>query len=247
MRDIIWQSFLSSMAGGILSLDRTAAMQIMVSRPLVAAPVAGYIFGDVVTGLFIGLLLELLCIGGLPIGGHIPSHEIMLSVIITAVSIAGHKVLSSVNHAVFQWISVDAGVFIAAGFAILLILPMDIICRKVDAAARVLNVRFFNKVLADIDKGVFRGIGMNNLKGAAVFFILNTSLLFVLSLTGMVLAYMLLPLLPAAVSASLPLAVAAAFIVGFAYGYTILRSKRSMPVFLVATFFIITVVVVMSR
>ncbi len=41
----------------------------MISRPLVAAPVSGWIIGEPVAGMWVGILLELLTIRQLPIGG----------------------------------------------------------------------------------------------------------------------------------------------------------------------------------
>ncbi|MBI5810756.1 MAG: hypothetical protein HZB21_06180, partial [Deltaproteobacteria bacterium] len=44
-KNIISGAAAASLAGAVLSLDRTAAFQLMVSRPIVAAPVIGYLLG----------------------------------------------------------------------------------------------------------------------------------------------------------------------------------------------------------
>ncbi|MEK7841581.1 MAG: PTS sugar transporter subunit IIC, partial [Deltaproteobacteria bacterium] len=203
MKGIVYQCFLASAAGGLLSLDRTAAFQVMVSRPLVASPVIGYILGDAMTGLLIGGVLELLFIGELPVGGYIPPHETMLTVVITAVSLIGQKALGGIDIAVFPYWYLggvgSADMFFILGFAILIVIPMDIICRKADAAARVFNVRLFNAALAGLDKGLIKAVRTNNLKGLGVFFALNLSTIFVLTLAGALLVYILLPLLPAVI------------------------------------------------
>ncbi len=54
--------------GGIVAMDTTAALQIMISRPLIASSVTGLILGDFQSGLFIGIFLELLWINELPVG-----------------------------------------------------------------------------------------------------------------------------------------------------------------------------------
>ncbi len=54
--------------GGMVSLDTTAFLQIMISRPLVACTVMGMILGDVQLGFLIGMLLEPAYISELPVG-----------------------------------------------------------------------------------------------------------------------------------------------------------------------------------
>ncbi|MEK6599125.1 MAG: PTS sugar transporter subunit IIC [Deltaproteobacteria bacterium] len=251
MKGVVYQCFLASAVGGLLSLDRTAAFQVMLSRPLVASPVIGYILGDAMTGLLIGGVLELLFIGELPIGGYIPPHETMLTVVITAVSLIGQKALGVIDIAVFpNWYLVGFGsadIFFILGFAILIVIPMDIICRKADAAARVFNVRLFNAALAGLDKGFIKAVGTNNLKGLGVFFALNLLTIFVLTFSGVLLVYILLPLLPRVVVMSLPFAVGAACATGLSSAYSALYGSRSLTVFLAATFFAVTLLAMVIR
>ncbi len=53
---------------GVVSMDTTAVMQVMISRPLVSCLITGAILGDYQLGLIIGIYLELLWINELPIG-----------------------------------------------------------------------------------------------------------------------------------------------------------------------------------
>ena len=62
-------TLLLSALGGVLALDAIALGQFMVSRPLVAATIAGWILGDPFLGLQIGALLELFHIASLSSGG----------------------------------------------------------------------------------------------------------------------------------------------------------------------------------
>jgi len=55
--------------GGLVALDGTALGQFMVSRPLVAATLAGAILGDATSGLVVGGVLELFYLSVLPVGG----------------------------------------------------------------------------------------------------------------------------------------------------------------------------------
>lgn len=58
--------------GGLIFLDSAAVAQIMISQPIICAPLIGWYLGNWQSGLLIGALLELLWIGKLPIGSHIP-------------------------------------------------------------------------------------------------------------------------------------------------------------------------------
>ena len=54
--------------GGWMAVDGTSVGQFMVSRPLVAATLAGWVVGDPVAGLAVGLMQELFHLAVLPVG-----------------------------------------------------------------------------------------------------------------------------------------------------------------------------------
>jgi PTS system mannose-specific IIC component len=54
--------------GAVLGLDVVSFPQAMVSRPLVAATLAGAVAGDAERGLLIGAVLEMIALGTLPFG-----------------------------------------------------------------------------------------------------------------------------------------------------------------------------------
>jgi PTS system mannose-specific IIC component len=60
---------LLSLLGGVLAVDGTSVGQFMVSRPLVAGVLAGWLLGDPMSGLWVGGILELLLLSDLPVGG----------------------------------------------------------------------------------------------------------------------------------------------------------------------------------
>ena len=53
---------------GVLALDDTAFAQTWFGQPLPAAILTGYLFGDPITGLAVGLPLQLVLSGNLPVG-----------------------------------------------------------------------------------------------------------------------------------------------------------------------------------
>src|SRR5690606_31658627 len=54
--------------GGAVGMDATSFPQVMVSRPIVAAPVTGLLLGRPLEGVAVGALLELFALVILPIG-----------------------------------------------------------------------------------------------------------------------------------------------------------------------------------
>jgi mannose/fructose/N-acetylgalactosamine-specific phosphotransferase system component IIC len=55
--------------GGLLALDETTVGQFMVSRPIVAGVLAGWLIGDPVAGIGVGAFMELFSLVALPAGG----------------------------------------------------------------------------------------------------------------------------------------------------------------------------------
>jgi PTS system mannose-specific IIC component len=54
--------------GAIVGLDTTAAFQVMISQPLVACSLLGWMMGDPVMGWMVGMTTQLLWMGKLPVG-----------------------------------------------------------------------------------------------------------------------------------------------------------------------------------
>lgn len=58
-----------ALLGGVLALDATSVGQFMISRPLVAGALTGWLLGDPSLGLLVGALLELYLLVSFPSGG----------------------------------------------------------------------------------------------------------------------------------------------------------------------------------
>jgi len=66
----MWQDVVVvSLWGGFVALDTTAAMQIVISRPLVSCSIVGLLLGSFSPGFIIGLMFELIYLDELPVGG----------------------------------------------------------------------------------------------------------------------------------------------------------------------------------
>lgn len=60
---------LLALLGGLFALDGTSVGQVMLSRPLVAGVLTGWVLGDPALGLMIGGILEIYFIAVFPVGG----------------------------------------------------------------------------------------------------------------------------------------------------------------------------------
>lgn len=58
-----------SLLGGLLTVEGTAVGQFMLSRPLVAGTLAGWLLGDPAHGFAVGALLEVYLLVSFPVGG----------------------------------------------------------------------------------------------------------------------------------------------------------------------------------
>jgi PTS system mannose-specific IIC component len=64
---------------GALAVERKGALQLMLARPLVLAPLLGFALGDAEAGLALGVPLELLTLGGVSLGASLPDNETLLA------------------------------------------------------------------------------------------------------------------------------------------------------------------------
>ncbi len=122
-----WFSIALVMA--FLSLDETAVGQFMVSRPIVTGPVVGWLIGRADIGLEMGALIELIWIGDLPVGAHLPLDLTMLTG--TAVALACGLVKGQSPEAVMTY---------ALGIAI----PLAVLSTEVEVALRKFHVRWLH-------------------------------------------------------------------------------------------------------
>jgi mannose/fructose/N-acetylgalactosamine-specific phosphotransferase system component IIC len=103
-----------ALLGGVVGLDAVSCAQAMISRPIVAGPLAGLILGDPVAGMYAGALLELLSLRQLPIGAN-RGWDTGPAAVAAAVAAAG-----SAGHPVALAVAVGLGVLVgwAGGWSV---------------------------------------------------------------------------------------------------------------------------------
>ncbi len=70
--------------GGLLSLDRRAAFQFMLSQPLIAVTIVGLYFGDLQTAVLIGSVLQLLWMSCVMFGANVPHNDTLAAITIAS-------------------------------------------------------------------------------------------------------------------------------------------------------------------
>jgi mannose/fructose/N-acetylgalactosamine-specific phosphotransferase system component IIC len=86
---VVWSNVaLAGVWGGLLALERRAFLQAMLSRPLVAATVMGWLLDDTSSGVFVGLLLELFHLGSANLGAAIPDNDTLSATCVSAAAAA---------------------------------------------------------------------------------------------------------------------------------------------------------------
>jgi mannose/fructose/N-acetylgalactosamine-specific phosphotransferase system component IIC len=117
------ETAIAAALGTLICLDRVVA-QIMISRPVVAAPLIGFALGDPFAGLVTGALLELLWVDRIPVGPYVPPNDTFVAILATAGAILASPAL---GHPPRELIALSILLFAPAGF---LGQKMEILLRK---------------------------------------------------------------------------------------------------------------------
>ena len=132
---LLWLAAIAAMASGVAAVDRKGALQLMLSRPIVLAPVLGALLGDGRGGLMLGVPLELLFLGGVNLGGSIPDNEALLAGALTSMvvpaGLAGH--------------GVDAPL---AALGLALLIPLSVVGRSLERSSEHRNAQLAEQAVA---------------------------------------------------------------------------------------------------
>ncbi len=92
MAEITLTQFITTIIlSGIISVDRVAGLNIMISRPVIVSGILGMLYGDIITALMMGLIFEFIGMLEVPVGttithddtfgGYVSSLIILLGII----------------------------------------------------------------------------------------------------------------------------------------------------------------------
>lgn len=171
---------LAGVVAVVAGLDRTAMLQVMMSRPLVVAPVVGLLFGCPEEGLQIGLMCELLWLGRLPVGAAIPPDDTQVAIgATTLVAIQG---------------PVEAGGLPLALLCLLVAIPLGKAGQIFDLKAREWNGRLQQRWDVCLDAGDLASLERIHLRGVLHFAIASIGTFLVVVSAGSLLVETLKPM-----------------------------------------------------
>jgi mannose PTS system EIIC component len=211
-----------SLMGGIIGLDRVF-MQVMISRPIVSAPLIGLMLGDAYTGLIAGALLELFWINRLPIGTIVPPNDFLAAVLVASSAIiAGQEIGRTTRELV--------------AFSVLFFVPFAHLGQKVDSFIVSSNDKLAGDALnaaMEADTGrIFR----KHMEGLGKTFLCYSIFIFFSLLIGTTFLIHVFPLLPAACLTALTLTYFSLPLLGVAAGLNTINMKGAVPIFCAAFF-----------
>lgn len=176
---------LAGIVAVLAGLDRTAAFQLMISRPIVAAPLTGWILGEPAAGLQVGALVELLWLGRLPVGAAIPPDD-------TQVAVGATALAAGVGDAA------GVGEFPFAILATLVALPLGKVGQLFERGARNWNARLLVRAEEALGKGFPEKVEGIHLRGLIHFSLSSLGTYTAIVLAGALLLHSLAPLLAGA-------------------------------------------------
>jgi PTS system mannose-specific IIC component len=161
----------------------------MISRPIVAAPLTGWLLGEPLVGLQIGALLELLWLGRLPVGAAIPPDDTQVAVASTLLTITMGESLA------------------LSGLPLLLLctlvaMPLGKIGQWAERLARTWNGRLLIAAETALETGDLAAAERSHLWGLAHFALASLASFAVIVLAGTLMLHALAPLLAGPVEAA---------------------------------------------
>jgi PTS system mannose-specific IIC component len=160
-----------ALLGGIIGLDRTAVGQIMISQPIVAAPLIGLTLGDATTGLIVGAALELIWLLDMPVGAFVPADSTVAAVFATAIAILGSPGGERLS---------------LTGFSLLLTVLLAPVTMRADTVIRNFNSRLGQRILAPSGEPLGTILSRAHRAGLWVFFMKFFVLYLLLIPAGMI-------------------------------------------------------------
>jgi PTS system mannose-specific IIC component len=177
---------LAGLVAMLTGLDRVALVQAMISRPLVAAPLTGWLLGNPMLGLEVGMLLELLWLGRLPVGAAIPPDDTQVAVGATVLALSLGPLLGLQGMPMVI-------------LSVLVAIPLGKFGQVFDRLARHVNDRLAVSGERALMAGSTRGLERNHLFGLASFALASLATALVIVLVGSFILYAAVPFLIGAV------------------------------------------------
>ena len=217
---------LLSFCGGLLCLDRIF-IQAMISRPIIIAPIIGFILNNPYAGLIIGAMIEMFWIDRIPIGIYIPPNDSLVAVLATSVAILAGQKLGSVSPELIA-------------FSILLFIPFGILAKQIDIMIIKSNDILSDQALEDAKKSNIRGIEQKTYLGLIKVLLFYIIFLLVLQAIFIPAVIWIYPKLASTIIKMLTMIYYFLPLLGIAVALNTIKLRGAIPVFC-AIFLIIAV------
>ena len=212
-----FQLALAALLGGVCYLDRTAACQLMLHRPLVVSTLVGAVFGNLAAGAQVGAVLEMLYLARLPVGASVPPDD------------TGPAIFAGAAAAVASSsIGLDGGSFTAL---LLLSVPSAELGKLADRYVRKVNGRIAQQTAEAVDQGDLRAVEHGLLAGLTLFALSGAILALAFSGAGVATAKFLLPRFGPGSRLEFSALLPAIPMLGAASVYSCSRTERTAAVF----------------
>ncbi|MDR2709712.1 MAG: PTS sugar transporter subunit IIC [Elusimicrobiota bacterium] len=152
---MIIESFvILALIAAIFNTDLTGFGQFMICRPIFCAPIFGFLTGNIVEGLWMGMIVELLWINAVPLGSYLPPDICAISILATV------------------WVNkFFPGLESASCTALLLAIPFGYACRNIDYFGRKINVKIMYWIEDGISKEQYKRINIGIGLGLVLFIV----------------------------------------------------------------------------
>ena len=225
---MLLEAIIVAVVGGIICLDRVF-LQVMLSRPVVAGPIIGFVLRDPYAGLISGTLIELLWIDRPPIGVYLPPNDSIVAVLAAAGSILAGKELGHLSRELIA-------------LSILFFIPFGILGQKMDIWIMKSNDRLSRKAVEDAKEGDIKGISRKHVWGLLKTFFSTAAFIFVFLIFGVMILVYIFPLIPQKGLTALTYTYFLLPLLGVAVALNTINLRGTIPVFcgifLIATFFL---------
>lgn len=102
--------------GAMVAIDDVAVAQTWFGQPLVAALLTGFICGDTLTGLAIGLPMQLILAGNLPVGQTFTGDPgVAIVAVVAAACLSGQEFIPALRHNTAEGLGMLGWFILAAG------------------------------------------------------------------------------------------------------------------------------------
>ncbi|MCL2388831.1 MAG: PTS sugar transporter subunit IIC, partial [Elusimicrobia bacterium] len=164
---IIESALILAIIASICSADTTAFGQFMIGRPIFCGPLFGFLLGDITTGLWIGMIVEMAWTGSVPLGAAVPVDTTSIAILASYWAVKNFTGSQS-----------------AAMLALLLAVPVSYIHREIDMLGRNFNTKIMHWVEHGIEQGKEHRISLGLFTGLFLFLFRGFAFYFVFMVVG---------------------------------------------------------------